>query len=166
MNLNNPRKPHSKLSKSRSNNCCCFGIFQLYRFTQSRSKYGIVRLNAATQMLNVLPFALIMVEITLPHFTLKKKDGSNVREFNINNDSLLKKPLFLIGSVLIFMVILFVTSIKIAGTRSNSNSNVVRFIGLYGLVKTMIPFIVVFLILLMIGVGYIKKNRQKKNPRF
>ena len=143
------------------------GFISLYY--QSKSKYAFFRFNAATDTLRIVPFILFLVffyYITLFSKTDQKEEYSN--EIVVGEDSLVKKPWFivlLVVAVLGLMVYSFVRSISIAKRGMNSNSKVFKLLGMYQLGSVMLPFVIIFIILLIGVFGYIKNKLKEKEER-
>ena len=138
-------------------------------YYQSKSKHAFLRFNAAADALRIVPFILFLVffyYITLFAKTEKKEEYSN--EIVVGEDSLVKKPWFivlLLVAVLGLMVYSFVRSISIAKRGMNSNSKVFKFLGMYQLGGMMLPFVIIFIILLIGVFGYIKNKLKEKEER-
>ena len=138
-------------------------------YYQSKSKHAFFRFNAAADALRIVPFILFLVffyYITLFAKTEKKEEYSN--PIVVGEDSLVKKPWFivlLVVAILGLMVYSFVRSINIAKQRSASNSTVIRYLGLYQLGGMMLPFVIIFIILLIGVFGYIKNKLKEKEEK-
>jgi hypothetical protein len=131
---------------------------------QSNSQYSFFRLNAASQMANVVPIVLFLIVFFVFIFNSKKIEGTNKRELQFNNNSIFRKPLFWIATVIILIIGAIVTSISIA-KQTNSNSNIVRSVGILQIIHNYIPLIIILFFLLLLGFGYIKKKYGEKRKK-
>ena len=133
---------------------------------QSNSKYSFFRLNAASQMANAVPILLFLIVFFVLMFNSKKIEGSNRRELQFSNNSIFRKPIFWIITVVILIVGAVVTSINIASKRSNSNSSIVRSAGIIQIIHNFIPLIIILFFLIILGFGYIKKKYEQSGEKW
>ena len=165
MNTGNSEKHGTKLSKTGSIIAVVVlvilaGVSLHY---QSQSQYSLLRLNAASQMLTIVPFLLLIIGFFA--FTLygkKKENFEDNANSNKNKKTLLENPVFWIGLVLVLMIGSFITSMNIASRQTNSNSKLVRFIGMSQIIYKLIPFTIIFMFLLFVGYAYLKNKMDNK----
>ena len=166
MNIVNSEKHGIKLSKTGS--IITVVVLVILAFVslhyQSNSQYSLLRLNAASQILTIVPFLLLIIGyFVLTLYGKKKKENfENNANSNKNKKTLLENPVFWIGLVLVLMIGSFITSMNIASRQANSNSKLVRFIGMSQIIYKLIPLTIIFMFLLFVGYAYLKNKMDNK----
>ena len=165
MNTGNSEKHGTKLSKTGSIIAVVVlvilaGVSLHY---QSQSQYSLLRLNAASQILTIVPFLLLIIGFfAFSLYGKKKENFEDNANSNKNKKTLLENPVFWIGFVLVLMIGSFITSMNIASRQTNSNSKLVRFIGISQIIYKLIPFTIIFMFLLFVGYAYLKNKMDNK----